>query len=88
MASVKNLKKDINQVLGDVLGTCYLWEQAHPEADKKASGKLMEETIALFDGLINKLHAKDVKDKKSHFKTIGKELEAKATALLEKIAKL
>ena len=35
MASIKNLKKDINYVLGDIIEECYTWELLHPKADKK-----------------------------------------------------
>jgi len=37
MASIKNLKKDINYVLGDIIEECYTWEILNPKADKKAT---------------------------------------------------
>jgi predicted translin family RNA/ssDNA-binding protein len=89
MASVKNLKKDINYVLSDIIEECYVW-QILQEDDKKSekSEKIIDETIIVFDALIDKVHAKDVENKKLHFKAINKELEEKAMSLLAKIQKL
>ena len=89
MASVKNLKKDINYVLSDIIEECYIW-QILQEDDKKAAKaeKIIDESIDTFDSLIEKVNAKDVTDKKAHFKAINAELEKKATALLGKIQKL
>ena len=88
MASVKNLKKDINFVLGDVIEECYTWELLNPEADTKKSTALVDETIAAFDTLIGKLHTKDIDNKKSHFKSIQSDLESVAQKLLIKVNKL
>ena len=88
MASIKNLKKDINYTLGDLIEECYVWELLNPKADTKQSEALIDEAIATFDSLIAKLNAKDVENKKAHFKAIGAELESKAGELVEKINKL
>jgi len=89
MASVKNLKKDINYVLSDIIEECYVW-QTMQEDDKKAdkAEKIIDEAISTFDELIEKVNTKKIEDKKSHFKTISIELEKKATSLLSKIEKL
>jgi predicted translin family RNA/ssDNA-binding protein len=89
MASVKNLKKDINYVLSDIIEECYMWQMLQ-EDDKKANKaeKIIDEAIETFDVLIEKIHAKDIENKKAHFKAINKELEAKANSLLGKIQKL
>jgi len=89
MASVKNLKKDINYVLSDIIEECYIW-QILQDDDKKSvkAEKIIDETIDVFDELIVKIHAKDVDNKKAHFTAISKELEKKANGLLAKIQKL
>ncbi len=88
MSSIKNLKKDINYVLGDIIQECYTWELLNPKANKKKSQKIVDEAVVVFDGLIDKVHAKNVENKKAHFKSIGKDLEKSAIKLLEKINKL
>ena len=89
MASVRNLKKDINYVLSDIIEECYMWQMLQ-EDDKKVdkAEKVIDEAIDTFDALIEKVHAKDVTNKKAHFNAISKELEEKANGLLAKIQKL
>ena len=84
MASIKNLKKDINYVLGDVIDECL----SKLTNDTKGSEAIVDEAIIVFDDLMAKVNAKDVENKKAHFKAIGEELESKATELLDKINKL
>ena len=88
MASIKNLKKDINYVLGDIIGECYTWELLNPAIDKKSMDVIIDEAIVSFDELIGKIHMKNVENKKAHFKNITLELEEVANGLLEKINKL
>ena len=89
MASVKNLKKDINYVLSDIIEECYLWQmlQEDPKKADKAE-KIIDEAILTFDELIEKVHKKEIENKKAHFMAINAELEKKATSLLSKIEKL
>ncbi|MDY0781644.1 hypothetical protein [Tenacibaculum sp. IB213877] len=88
MASVKNLKKDINYILGDIIEECYVWELVNPKADTKKSEAIIDEAIATFDELIVKVNNKDVENKKAHFKQISQELETKANALVDKVNSL
>lgn len=84
MASIKNLKKDINYVLGDVIDACL----SKLTDDTKKSEGIVDEAITIFDDLMAKVNAKNVENKKAHFKSIGEELESKAAGLLDKINKL
>lgn len=88
MASIKNLKKDINYVLGDIIEECYAWELLNPKADTKGTEAIIDEAILAFDALIDKIHIKDVESKKAHFKNLTLELEDIANKLIEKINKL
>ncbi|MDD7885290.1 hypothetical protein [Flavivirga sp. 57AJ16] len=88
MANVRDLKKDINYVLGDIIEAVYVWEYANTDKDTKKSEAIIDEAIAIFDELIAKVNAKDVDNAKKHFKAINAELETKGRALIEKINKL
>lgn len=85
MASVKNLKKDINFVLGDIIEAVYMWEMTSGGQPTEKSEALIDEAIVSFDNLIAKLNEKNVEDKKAHFKAVNKQLEETATQLVEKI---
>ncbi len=88
MANKRDLKKDINYVLGDIIEAVYVWEYANPEKDTKKSEAVIDEAIATFDELIEKVNDRKVENKKAHFKSINQELEDKGRALIEKINKL
>lgn len=85
MASIKNLKKDINYTLGDIIG--FVSEKMQGSADRQKAEAVIDETIETFDALIAKIHAK-VDNKKAHFKQVGAELEEKAIALIAKANEL
>lgn len=88
MGNVRDLKKDINYVLGDIIEAVYIWEYANTDKDTKNSEAIIDEAIATFDDLIAKVNDRSVENKKTHFKAINKDLEEKGRALIEKINKL
>lgn len=88
MANKRDLKKDINYVLGDIIEAVYVWEYNNTDKDTKKSDAIIDEAIETFDSLIAKVNDRAVEDKKAHFKAINQELEDKGRALIEKINKL
>lgn len=55
MASIKNLKKDINYVLGDIIEAVYITELATQKTNSEEGNEIIEEAIATFDELLQKL---------------------------------
>ena len=88
MANKRDLKKDINYVLGDIIEAAYVWEYTNSSKDTKKSEAVIDDAIVVFDELIGKVNAKNVEDKKAHFKSINKDLETKGRELIERINKL
>lgn len=88
MGNVRDLKKDINYVLGDIIEAVYVWEYTNTSKDTKKSEAIIDEAIATFDELIAKVNVKKVENKKAHYRGIQNELETKGRALIEKINKL
>ena len=88
MANVRDLKKDINFVLGDIIEAVYVWEYSNTDKDTKKSEAIIDEAISTFDDLIAKVNAKDIEDKKAHFKSVRAELESRGRDLIEKVNKL
>lgn len=86
MSSIKNLKKDINYVLGEVIE--YAIDVAALKNELEKGDKIIDDAIETFDALIAKVNAKNVENKKAHFRAINEELETKAKALVEQINSL
>lgn len=85
MASVRNLKKDIHYVLGDIIQAVYIHELAATQGPTVESSALIEEALTSFDSLIERVNAKNVENKKAHFKQVYKDLEVVAGGLVEKL---
>ncbi|HTO36496.1 MAG TPA: hypothetical protein VLZ72_09665 [Flavobacterium sp.] len=85
MASIKNLKKDINFVLGDIIEAVYIHEMTTSGKPTEQSNALIDEVITTFDSLISKVNDKKVENRKAHLKQVQKEFEETAISLVEKV---
>ena len=88
MASVRDLKKDINYVLGDIIEAVYIVEAANGKKDSKEGAKVIDGAIATFDDLIAKVNQKNVENRKSYLNAVRSELETKAKSLVDDLNKL
>ena len=88
MASVRDLKKDINNVLGDIIEAVFIIEDARDKPESKEGSAIIEGAIETFDDLITKVNKRDVEDRSAHLKSVRKELEKKAKDLVTKVNKL
>ncbi len=87
MASIKNLKKDLNYIFSDIIEDCYVVQLENPDKSDKAE-EVIDEAITAFDDLIEKVNNKKVENKKEHFKKIVATLEEKVQELRKKLGKL
>lgn len=88
MASVKNFKKEINDVLSDIIEDCYICQLNSDDKISNKAEKIIEEAINTFDDLIVKLNQSGVENKKKHFHKIKSDLKSKASKLQIKLEKL
>ena len=85
MANKRNLKKDINYVLGDIIEEVYIWEENNPKKDKKAGEVIIDEAITSFDTFMTRVSDRNVENASTHFKAIKQDLESTAKSLIEKV---
>ena len=88
MPSIKLLKKEINNDIGDLIEQIYLWELSNPDGDLGQSEKLVEEAVQAFDNLIVMINAVKGDNKKEQFKKIEEERKKVMDSLLKKSAAL
>lgn len=81
MASIRNLKKDINYVLGDIIDAVYFTGKMQTEGGKA----LVTEILNDFDTLIDKVADKTVENRGAHLKQVRRDFEQKAGALIKKL---
>ena len=78
---MRNLKKDINYVLGDIIDAVYFTGKMQTEGGKA----LVTEILNDFDTLIDKVADKTVENRGAHLKQVRRDFEQKAGALIEKL---
>ncbi len=88
MANIRDLKKDINFVLGDIIDAVYVWEAINPKTDSKKGEAIIDDAIATFDKLVSKVNDRKVENRSKHLSAVRTELEQDATALVERVNKL
>ncbi len=88
MSSIRNLKKDINNVLGDVIEAVYIVEHAKSQQGSEEGTAIIDQAIEAFDRLIAEVNQKEVGNRKAHLKQVRQTLEKEATALVERINKM
>ena len=76
MASIKQLKKDINNSIGSFIEDIYIWELTNPKADIKKSNLLIDESLLLFDVLIKEVNLSKVEKTKLHFNSVKEQLNS------------
>jgi len=85
MASKRDLKKDINFVIGEVIESIYFWQSSNPTKDMNESEAIIDDAIDTFNDLIKKVNDKGYTDSKAHFKSITDELKLSEKQLIEQI---
>jgi len=88
MASIQDLKKDVNTVLSSVIDECTIELLSADDKKSVELEKIIDESIEVFDSIIEKINQKKVENRANHLKAVKNELQENANRLLEKIAKL
>ncbi|AZQ43667.1 hypothetical protein [Nonlabens ponticola] len=85
MASIRDLKQDINYVLGDIIEAALIHQTANPDEDDAKSEQIIEDCISTFDELIARVNDKSVENRSAHLKQVRADLETKGKALIERV---
>jgi|TARA_B100001996_G_scaffold243166_1_gene188195 hypothetical protein len=88
MSSIKKLKKDINNQIGEFIEEIYNWELLNPDKDLSKSEKLIDDSIKVFDSLISKINSVNKENSKKEFKSINDERVKLLEELNKKYSKL
>ena len=58
MASIKNLKQDLNNAIGEIIEGSMLQQIVGDEKNNKKADELVDESIAFFDEMISEINKK------------------------------
>ena len=88
MPSIKFLKKEINNSIGEIIEDVYTWQLSNPDADLKKSDLIIDKAISVFDNLILKIHKNRKEGKNNGFKIIKEDLNSAILELNDSLSKL
>ena len=84
--SLRGIKKDIEYVLSAFVEDCSVVACVNPKVTDANVSELMEEAIALYNELRDKVNVKVEGSKKTYFNDLRKEVLSKTDALYEKLS--
>ena len=88
MPSIKFLKKEINNSIGEIIEDVYTWQLSNPDADLKKSDLIIDKAISVFDDLILKIHKNRKEGTNTLFKLIKEDLNSAIVELNDSLSKL
>jgi biopolymer transport protein ExbB/TolQ len=88
MASIKNLKQDLNNAIGEIIEGSMLQQIVGDEKHKEKADELVEDSIAFFDEMITEINLKDVENRKKHLKEVTQKIDKKLEDLVERLNSL
>ena len=88
MPSIKFLKKEINNSIGEIIEDVYTWQLSNPNSDLKKSDLIIDKAISVFDNLILKIHKNRKEGKNNGFKIIKEDLNSAIVELNNSLSKL
>ena len=88
MPSIKFLKKEINNSIGEIIEDVYTWQLSNPDADLKKSDLIIDKAISVFDDLILRIHKNRKEGKNNRFQLIKEDLNSAIVELNDSLSKL
>ena len=92
MASIRELKKDIDYLVFEVVSDCLVFSNLHPENESDELSALISDAVEFRNDLIARVNNPDGKDNpkivKSYYKTVEKDLITGVDKLFERLSNL
>ncbi len=92
MASIRNLKKDIDFLTNEVISDSFLAIEFHGEKVKEKIQELLEELVTFHNSLHEKIHnapsGKKNTERKKYFRAIQKEINEQFPIFFEKLSQI
>ena len=63
-------------------------EKANPDVDKSKTAAIVDEAITAFDSFSTRIYEKGIENKRTHYRAIVTDLEAKGNELIAKLNEL
>jgi hypothetical protein len=92
MASVKNLKRDIDNLIFEVISDCFIYTGLHPDNKAEDVSEIVADAVGLRNDLIYRANNPDDKDNpknvRKHYQAIKTDLLAGVDGLCDRLSAL
>lgn len=92
MASVRELKKDIDYLVFEVISDCFVYSSIHPEDKSDEVSTIISDAVEFRNDLIARVNNPDGKDNpkiiKTYYKTLEKDLMTGVDKLFTRLSSL
>jgi len=92
MASVKNLKKDIDNLIFEIISDCFMYEGLHPDNKSEDVSGIISDAVNLRNDLIARVNNPDGKDNpkivRKHYQAVKADLISGVDKLCTKLSSL
>jgi hypothetical protein len=92
MASVRGLKKDIDNLIFEVISDCFVYSGINPENESDEVPAIISDAVSLRNDLISRVNNPDGKDNpkilKAYYKSVKKDLVSGADKLFKRLSSL
>jgi hypothetical protein len=92
MASIRELKKDIDYLIFEVISDCFVYSGIHPENESDKLSAIISDSVAFRNDLIARVNNPDGKDNpkivKAYYKSVEKDLITGVDKLFDRLSTL
>ncbi len=92
MASIRELKKDIDYLVFEVISDCFVYAGLHPDNKTNEVSSIVNDAVSLRNDLITRVNNPAVKGEpklvKQHFKSVQNDLVAGVDKLFDQLSSL
>ncbi|HKK40827.1 MAG TPA: hypothetical protein VJ963_00365 [Bacteroidales bacterium] len=92
MASIRDLKKDIDYLLYEVIADCFAYSEVHPDKNTDEVAKIITDAVELRNDLIARVNNPDGKDNhkiiRAYYKAVQNELLSGTDELFNRLSSL
>ncbi len=86
MSSIKDLKKEINYIFGEVIDEANYKQLVNPDIETKNVEAIIDEAVAAYEDFYKKINAgRQVDNKKQYFNNLNKDIVQAVNDLINKI---
>ena len=88
MASRRNLKKDINYIIGDIFTECLIYKELVPGTDKEAADTLIVDLLRIDNDFTARISHTEPGKAKEYYRALVKDFQKEITQVIDKLTKL